>query len=79
MCVNMGKRTAVKVLQRAAVNKGKDIEVDGGLGPMTLNAISNVEIDRVRAFRVKYYVDLITVKPEQEKFFLGWFRRALEV
>ena len=79
MCVNMGKRTAVKVLQRAAVNKGKDIEVDGGLGPMTLNAISKVEIDRVRAFRVKYYVDLITAKPEQEKFFLGWFRRALEV
>ena len=79
MCVNMGKRTAVKVLQRAAVNKGKDIEVDGGLGPMTLNAISKVEIDRVRAFRVKYYVDLINKKPEQEKFFLGWFRRALEV
>ena len=79
MCVNMGKRTAVKVLQRAVVNKGKDIEVDGGLGPMTLGAIKNVEIDRVRAFRVKYYVDLINKKPEQEKFFLGWFRRALEV
>ena len=79
MCVNMGKRTAVKVLQRAAVNKGKDIEVDGGLGPMTLGAIKNVELDRVRAFRVKYYVDLINKRPEQEKFFLGWFRRALEV
>lgn len=79
MCVNMGKRTAVKVLQRAAVNKGKDIEVDGGLGPMTIGALKGVELDRVRAFRVKYYVDLITAKPEQEKFFLGWFRRALEV
>ena len=41
MCVNMGKRTAVKVLQRAAVNKGRDIE--------------------------------------EEKFYLGWFRRATEV
>jgi lysozyme family protein len=79
MCVNMGKRTAVKVLQRAAVNKGKDIEVDGGLGPMTIGALKGVELDRVRAFRVKYYVDLITTKPEQEKFYLGWFRRALEV
>ena len=79
MCVNMGKRTAVKVLQRAAVNKGKDIEVDGGLGPMTIKALSGVELDRVRAFRVKYYVDLITAKPEQEKFYLGWFRRATEV
>ena len=79
MCVNMGKRTAVKVLQRAAVNKGKDIEVDGGLGPMTIGALKGVELDRVRAFRVKYYVDLITARPEQEKFYLGWFRRATEV
>ena len=79
MCVNMGKRTAVKVLQRAAVNKGKDIEVDGGLGPMTIGALKGVELDRVRAFRVKYYVDIITSKPEQEKFYLGWFRRSLEV
>ena len=79
MCVNMGKRTAVKVLQRAAVNRGKSIEVDGGLGPMTIKALKGVEIDRVRAYRVKFYVDLITAKPEQEKFFLGWFRRATEV
>ena len=79
MCVNMGKRTAVKVLQRAANNKGKDIEVDGGLGPATIGALKGVELDRVRAFRVKYYVDLITARPEQEKFYLGWFRRALEV
>ena len=79
MCVNMGKRTAVKVLQRAAVNKGRKIEVDGGLGPMTIGALKGVELDRVRAFRVKYYVDLITARPEQEKFFLGWFRRATEV
>ena len=79
MCVNMGKRTAVKVLQRAAVNKGKNIDVDGGLGPMTIGAQKGVELDRVRAFRVKYYVDLITARPEQEKFYLGWFRRATEV
>ena len=79
MCVNMGRRTAVKVLQRAAVNRGRDIEVDGGLGPTTIKALNGVELDRVRAYRVKFYVDLITAKPEQEKFFLGWFRRATEV
>ena len=79
MCVNMGKRTAVKVLQRAANNKGKNIDVDGGLGPATIGALKGVELDRVRAFRVKYYVDLITARPEQEKFYLGWFRRATEV
>jgi len=79
MCVNMGRRTAVKVLQRAAVNRGRDIEVDGGLGPATIGALKGVELDRVRAYRVKFYVDLITSKPEQEKFFLGWYRRATEV
>ena len=46
---------------------------------MTIGALDCVELDRVRAFRVKYYVDLITARPEQEKFFLGWFRRSLEV
>ena len=79
MCVNMGRRTAVKILQRAANNKGKNIDVDGGLGPATIGALKGVELDRVRAFRVKYYVDLITAKPKQEKFYLGWFRRSLEV
>ena len=79
MCVNMGKRTAVKILQRASVNKGKDIDVDGGLGAMTLEAIKNVELERVRAYRVKYYVDIVNKKPEQEKFYFGWFRRSLEV
>ena len=79
MCVNMGKRTAVKILQRSAVNKGKDIDVDGGLGAMTLEAIKNVELTRVRAYRVKYYVDIVNKKPEQEKFYFGWFRRSLEV
>ena len=79
MCVNMGRRTAVKVLQRAANNKGRNIDVDGGLGPATIGALKGVELDRVRAYRVKFYVDLITAKPEQEKFFLGWFRRATEV
>ena len=62
-----------------ANNKGKNIDVDGGLGPATIGALKGVELDRVRAFRVKYYVDLITARPEQEKFFLGWFRRATEV
>ena len=81
MCVNQGKGRAVKILQQAANAKGADLTVDGGLGPMTLRAIlkSNLELDRVRAYRVKYYADLVTRKPDLEKFYFGWFRRALEV
>ena len=80
MCINMGKRTAVKILQRASNNKNsKDIEVDGGLGTNTFEAIQDLEVERVRAYRVKYYVDLVNKKPEQEKFYFGWFRRSLQV
>ena len=45
MCVNFGRRGAVKVLQQAANSKNKNkIEVDGGLGPATLNAIQKISL-----------------------------------
>ena len=79
MCVNQGKGRAVKILQRAANAKGATLKVDGGLGPKTIGAMKGVELQRVRAYRVKYYADLVTRKPDLEKFYFGWFRRALEV
>ena len=81
MCVNMGRGTAVKVLQRAINNKGGSLAIDGGFGPSTSFALAaySPELDRVRAYRVKYYADLVTRKPDLEKFYFGWFRRALEV
>jgi lysozyme family protein len=80
MCVNFGRSGAVKVLQQAANSKNRNkIEVDGGLGPMTLKAIQNISLDRVRAYRVLRFANIVIDKPNQEKFWLGWFRRALEV
>ena len=79
MCVNQGKGRAVKIMQRTANAKGADLKVDGGMGPMTIAAMGGVELDRVRAYRVKYYADLVTRKPDLEKFYFGWYRRALEV
>jgi len=80
MLVNFGKRGAVKVLQRAANAKNKNkIDVDGGLGPATLKAIQNLELERVRAYRVLRFANLVIKKPEQERFWFGWFRRATEV
>ena len=72
MYVNQGKSRGVKILQQAANAKGAGLKVDGGLGPMTLKAIteSNVELQRVRAYRIKYYADLVTRKPDLEKFYL---------
>ena len=79
MCVNQGRGRAVKILQRAANAKGAGLKVDGGMGPMTIAAMDGVELDRVRAYRIKYYAELVTRKPDLEKFYFGWFRRGLEV
>ena len=81
MCVNMGRGTAVKVLQRTINNKGGNLVVDGGFGPGTSFALAKYtpELARVRCYRLKHYYDLVNKKPEQEKFLFGWFRRALEV
>ena len=46
---------------------------------MTLKAIQNISLDRVRAYRVLRFANIVIDKPNQEKFWLGWFRRALEV
>ena len=81
MCVNQGKGTAVKVLQRATNAKGADLAVDGGMGPKTLQAINTYKPSdhRVRCYRLKHYYDLVNRKPEQERFLFGWFRRCLSV
>ena len=81
MYVNMGRSRGVKIIQEASNAKGAGLKVDGGMGPKTLAAIkeSGVELERVRAYRVKYYADLVTRKPDLEKFYFGWFRRGLEV
>ena len=79
MCVNFGRGGAVKVLQRAANAKGAKLKVDGGMGPATLKAVQNVEHNRVKSYRILHYANLVINKPEQEKFWYGWFKRTLEV
>ena len=80
MCVNFGRSGAVKVLQRAANSKLRNkIDVDGGIGPATLKAIQNLDVERVRAYRVLRFANIVIDKPNQERFWTGWFRRALEV
>ena len=79
MCVNMGRGRATKIMQETANTKGADLKVDGGMGPKTIGALEKVDLERVRAYRVKYYVNLIDRKPDLAKFYFGWFRRSLEV
>jgi len=79
MVVNMGKSRAVKILQKAISAKGVKTDIDGGIGPKTIsNALkSGLEKGRLRSYRVKYYADLVNRKPTLEKYWYGWYRRAI--
>mgnify|MGYP005821638141 FL=1 len=79
MCVNFGISGAIKVLQETANGKGANIEVDGKIGPNTIKAIQGVSLERVRAFRVLKFAKIVINKPEQIKFWYGWYRRSLKV
>lgn len=80
MCINMGGGRAIKILQEACNSKNANkIDVDGGIGPATIKAASSVEPFRLRAYRVMFYAELVMKKPEQERFWVGWFRRSCEV
>ena len=61
------------------MQKGKDLKGGWWIRPKTIAAMDGVELQRVRAYRIKYYADLVTRKPDLEKFYYGWFRRGLEV
>ena len=81
MVVNMGKRRAVKILQKSVSAKGIKTTVDGGIGPQTISNTlkSGLEPERLRSYRVKYYADLVNRKPSLEKYWFGWYRRATQV
>ena len=80
MCINMGGRRATKILQEACNSKNSyKIDVDGGIGKNTIKASANLEDFRLRAYRVMFYAELVMKKPEQERFWVGWFKRSCEV
>jgi len=79
MVVNLGQGNAVKVLQKAINNSTKNkITVDGRIGSQTIKAAEGLGQKRLCAYRIKYYADLVSKNPMQEKFYYGWFKRALK-
>tara|TARA_R110001592_G_scaffold25357_2_gene96340 strand:- start:152 stop:688 length:537 start_codon:yes stop_codon:yes gene_type:complete len=79
--VNQGISRIVKILQQTTNRKGGSLIVDGKIGRNTISQAIKYkpEPKRMRAYRVKFYCDLIARKPELEKYFYGWFKRAVEV
>ena len=78
MVVNQGKVKSARILQRACNGKNKNkIEVDGQVGPKTITATAKLEPERLRAYRLTEYARLALTRPELEKYYYGWVRRAL--
>jgi len=78
MAVNMGKKRACEILQKACNHKRNvNIKVDGRLGRNTAASAKKLEPERLQSFRVKYYAELINRKPKLEKYWFGWYKRAI--
>ena len=79
--VNMGGSRIVRILQTVVNVKGGTLKVDGRIGKNTIRQTRKYkpEADRLRAYTVKYYADLVSRKPKLEKYYFGWYRRALAV
>ena len=77
MCVNMGQRQAVKILQQA-INSRKmnKIEEDGVIGEITIENAARISKRRLQAYRCLFYGRLVSEEPEQERFYFGWYKRA---
>ena len=93
--VNTGTATAVEFLQRllnVLNNRGADyadIEVDGGVGDITVGALQafadrrgqeglDVLVTALNCLQGAHYVELAERKPKQEKFLYGWLRHRVE-
>lgn len=77
--VHSGPRQAVILLQRAL-----DVDEDGILGPVTLNAANQLEstdaeklMVRVLTARMRFLVNLVIKSPDQLAFLNGWTERVM--
>jgi hypothetical protein len=85
MCVNHGQRNAVKILQTCVNSKGGNLDVDGGIGPNTISACSDLRLWEVQVERSGFYWNLVFKgsfygkRNNQAKFIRGWIRRCFNL
>jgi lysozyme family protein len=86
-CVNHGLGGAGRLLQKAIVEFGQKIEVDGAVGPKTLAALEILVSGKPTTAlcaeynikREEYYRAIVRNKPTQSKFLKGWLNRLNSV
>lgn len=83
LAVNMGARTANKLLQGACILCGANLASDGNIGPETILAVNQAPpeklIRNLIALAVGRYKQIAVDHPEDAKFLGGWIRRAAAV
>tara|TARA_R110000765_G_scaffold165913_1_gene270870 strand:+ start:160 stop:642 length:483 start_codon:yes stop_codon:yes gene_type:complete len=78
--VNHGQGNAVKILQRAVNSTGSPkIAVDGRIGRNTIRESRRLKKSRFQAFRTLFYSQIIHKNQSQEKYWYGWFKRAIGI
>ena len=77
-------KTAVRILQRAinASTKMPSVSNDGILRKGVASAASKTiakDVDLLKAERCLFYAEEIRKKPNQKRFWIGWFKRAISL
>lgn len=77
MAVNSGVRTAILTVQAVLAAKGLYTdEIDGEMGPNTIQAIRKGSAGDFVAARAAFYVALIVDHPQEADFIRGWINRV---
>jgi len=83
--VNLGKKPAVKLLQRAVnlgTNYKAELKVDGIIGPKTIKALNNTKertvVNWAINIRIHDYFNKCVKKPVKYKYLKGWILRTLK-
>ena len=81
MCVHHGQGNAVRILQQAINLRARGgipkIDEDGLIGKNTINHAGGLDPDALRAQRLLFIANLVIKKPDQKKFYFGWYLRVI--
>lgn len=80
IAVNHGNGNASSMIQKALVDMGFKIAIDGIVGPKTLAALHQADpdsfIDTILNVRERFYRKIVERRPSQKVFLKGWLNRC---
>lgn len=87
LAVNMGPGWSHRLLQRALHAVGREVAIDGGLGPETLGAVEATMVEdrlpellaALRSEAAGHYRAVLKAHPDREWARRGWMRRAYDL